>query len=196
MKKILIVAAVTCLINVVFLFSQPDRIFSVGAVSESRFINHKKDLDLISERLNSEIGSDHVWLWLFHNNIDDMFGEEFSLGIKAPYMSSPYIWHGEGLRITANTRNILISEFPDMTETFSGKCLARLTKQSDLDLFDNLSNKNLVIRCPLYDTRNAIIGVFGVTVLNYELSLFQANVQQYIKTVKEESKNATTVLFE
>lgn len=199
--KILLIGLGVLIIQLVFLFSSPARTLSLNKLNESIFIENNEKLNQLSTELNKLTNADHVWLWLFHENIDQMYSDtdifNFSLrfNFKPLYISSPYMWHKPNIKITKNTTNIDLSSFPDMNRTFNNECLSRISNVRDSKIFETVQLGSLVIRCPLYDDNENIIGLFGITILDYDISTYSADNQNLISAVSLYEKQFRRILY-
>lgn len=197
MRNLIILFVITLLINVSFFLSLPETFIEFGSIKEIQIELNMEKIDSLSEELHNSTGADHIWIWLFHHEVDDMYNNIYPVfNLSDLYISSPYIWHKPDIEITQNTKNIKLNNFPDINETFDGKCISRITTSRDINIFRNLRDYNLIIRCPLYDNSGGIIGIFGITILSYELLSAKLNDTSMLAIVKGYSKLFTNALFE
>ena len=152
-------------------FNEVEKIYKVANTYNIDINNISKirsDLDLVSVSIANKTNADIVWVNIFHQNPN----KKATTGpIKKEdiLLTALHHWiktnHKIQIRLVTNQP---ITDLPQIDETLSGKCIGRINSSSNPYELSEVSINRLVLRCPLYDFNNNLIGIYGMSYFYFD----------------------------
>lgn len=139
--------------------------------------NIRSNLDLVFSEISNKTNADIVWINIFHNKPN----KEFTIGSTPSediLLTALHHWIRPNYKISIKlARNQPITELPQIEETLAGKCIGRINSSSNPYELSEVPIDRLVLRCPLYDKENNLIGIFGMSYFGFK----NTNKDQFVK---------------
>lgn len=164
--------------------------------SAKSFSDLKKDLDNLFELLATRTKADLVWLNIFHEESKDNWLAPFRKDARPLYQSALHYWTREDVPNPIKDRQdepLLAVE--EMDETLQGRCIGRVTGVNNHHGPAGLPVERLIIRCPLMDSRNTVVGTYGITVFNFQYENLSIDIEKYINIVQIHGERIESLLF-
>ena len=162
------------------------------------FDETRSKLDRVFQQISRDTGADIVWINLFHTDpkFDGVLTDSNTKDAILLTALHHYIKPGYKISIRL-ARNQPISKLPQIDETLRGKCIVRQNASPNPYELQEVPIKRLVLRCPLYDNNENLIGIYGLSFFYFDSTTtdvedFIENNSTKLKTYRE---NIISILF-